>query len=198
MQQAKKMTGKGHTLYETDLPAEPADIWVLVAESCYEISRTLLAEESYAEELYFAVSGYDHDGDRGGFGLQPEGYLRYPAELYRELYADSRTHELIRELFSKIRRVQVRAACAPYVIPLFFEEGKMERQFDLLERVRRKTRVSDVIGLGMEGMRKKRIKTYTPKRADEIHRAMKLMGRKPELLSMLGCIAERSYWHRVY
>ena len=133
----KKMTGKGHTLYEDQLPEHPEDIWLLVAESCYEISRTLLAEGSYANSISFSVSGYDRHSARGGFNLTPEGHLRYPMELYRTLWDEPRSHSLITTLLGEIRRLLVRVECRPWVVPLFHEEGKTAKTFSLLETVRK-------------------------------------------------------------
>lgn len=198
MYQKKKNTGKGHTLYEYDLPKGTDDIWLLIAESCYEISQTLLAQNSFASEISLAFSGYDYQSSRGGFALRPEGFVRYPLEIYQNLYREPRSHKLIAALFSEIRRVQVRVSCEPYVTPLFYEEGKLEKQFRLLEKVRSKFNEPDAIGMGLEGFRKHRIKTYTPKRSDEIRRAIKLLKLKPQIFKLLGNLAERCYWYRLY
>ena len=101
MRQRKKMTGKGHTLYEYDLPKAPSEVWVLIAESCFEIAQTLLSEDSYADEIYFSLSGYESNSRRGSVGLKPDGFVRYPNEIFKCLDADHRVHGLIEDLFCK-------------------------------------------------------------------------------------------------
>jgi len=198
MNQIKKITGKGHTLFEYECPKDKNDIWVLVAESCYEISRTLLAEKTYAHELYFSVSGYDAQSKRGGFYLTPNGFLRYPIELYKELYKDKRAHCLIKELLSEIRRLQVRVDCRPYVVPLFSEPLELQNKYELLEDIRCKLKNPDIVGQGLEGFRYRRIATYTPKRSREIERAFELLAHKPKLLDLVSKLGKTNYWYRVY
>jgi hypothetical protein len=198
MNQIKKNTGKGHTLFEMDCIKSQYDVWILVAESCYEISRTLLAENTYATELYFSLSGYDGASKRGAFFIKPEGFLRYPIEIYKEIHADIRAHKLINELLSEIRRIQVRVVCKPYVIPLFDESEKIQEQFQLLEKIRKKLKTPDIVGNGFEGIRYQRISTYTPKRSREIQRAFDLLAHKPKLLRLLAKLTKENYWHRIY
>jgi hypothetical protein len=196
MNQIKKMTGKGHTLYEYDLPKNNIDVWVLVAERCYEISKTLLAENTYAKEIIFSISEYDYSLSNGVFGITPDGYLRYPTEIYKIIYDDEKSHHLINKNFEKIRRVQVRVKCQPYILPLFYENSKIEQQFGLLEKIRNKLHIPDIVGNGLEGLRYNRITTYTPKRSEEIKRAFKLLALKPKLKMFLDILAENCYWHR--
>jgi len=193
----KKSTGKGHTLYEFELPKTEDDLWILIAESCYEIARTLLEEETEASTLYLGLSGYDTTSGRGSVEIVPDKSLRYPSQLYHALQSDSRVHALICELFPTTRRVQVSVTCRPWVQPLFHEDGKVERIFELMESIRAKAGESTAVGLGLEGCRYRRIHTYTPRRSDEIGRAYRLLGRKPHLLKLLGEEAGH-YWHRVH
>ena len=194
MEQRKKMTGKGHTLFEFDLPQESSQLWVLIAESCYEISRTLIAEQSYADEIHFSLSGYEADSPRGGVGLCPEGFIRYPFEIFQCLDSDKRVHLLIEKLWNSIRRIQVRVKCEPFTLPLFYDEETVSSNFHLLENIRHKMQQPDIIGQGYEGLRKKRISTYTPKRSDEISRAYHLLALQPQLKTLLNHL--KSYWHR--
>jgi len=193
----RKRTGKGHTLYEFELPKSEEDLWILIAESCYEISRTLLEEETEASSIYLSLSGYDRTSARGGVSIIPENSLRYPIQLYHALQKDSRSHHLIEELFSSARRVQVSVDCQPHVQPLFHEEGKVEKIFKVMESIREKIGESEAVGLGLEGCRYRRIRTYTPRRSEEIRRAYGLLGRKPHLMELLGK-EQGHYWHRVY
>ena len=198
MNQLKKHTGKGHTLFEYECPKDQTDVWILVAESCYEISRTLLAQNTYAFELYFSVSGYDAASRRGGFYVTPQGFVRYPIELYKYLYNDTRAHRLIEDLLSDIRRVQVRVDCRPYITPLFDNTQAVQDRFELLEKIREKLKMPDIVGHGLEGLRSRRIATYTPKRSREIERAFELLALKPKLLELLSKVAQQSYWYRTY
>ena len=186
MRQLKKMTGKGHTLYQDKLPQSPQDVWVLVAESCYEISKTLLSQHSYAEEIYFSLSGYNSEDPRGGVGIRPNDKPRYPEELYQALHCDQRVNQLIKLLFEHIRRVQVRTLCAPYVQFLFDNKAEVESRFEFLERVRKRLKDTDIIGVGLEGCRSLRLQTYTPKRSVEVQRAYAILSKKPHLLDLLN------------
>lgn len=198
MNQKKKHSGKGFTLYEYDLPQNETEVWVLIAESCYEISRTLLAENSYADEIYFSTSGYEHNSNRGGFGIKPNGFLRYPIEIYKMIYSDKRSHQLIQKLFHYIRRIQIRVACKPFVLPLFYEKNEAESKYELMEKIRHKIGIPDIIGSGLEGIKNMRISTYTPKRSDEIKRAFKLLALKPHVLKFVSALSKKSYWYRQY
>jgi hypothetical protein len=193
----RKSTGKGHTLYEFELPESAEAFWVLIAESCYEISRTLLEEETEASSIHLFLSGYERNSDRGGLAIVPEESTRYPIQLYHALHNDSRTHELIAELFESVRCVQVSVDCRPYVQPLFYEESQVERVFGLMESIRAKVGTNEVLGLGLEGCRYRRVHTYTPRRGDEIRRAYGLLERKPHLVELLG-EEHGHYWHRIY
>lgn len=192
----RKSTGKGHTLYEFELPKNVEAIWILIAESCYEISRTLLEEETEASSIHLFFSGYERNSDRGGIAIAAEESLRYPIQLYHALHEDPRSHALIEELFDSTRCVQVSVDCRPYVQPLFYEEGKTEKVFQLMESIRSKVGECEAVGLGLEGCRRRRIHTYTPRRGDEIRRAYGLLGRKPHLVELLG--EHGHYWHRIY
>jgi hypothetical protein len=195
----KKMTSKGHTLYEDDLPKSTTDVWVLIAESCFEISQTLLAEDSYAEEIYFSVSDYSYLFLDMPIKILPEKRVRFSSEIYRELYAELCVHELIVTFFEDIRRIQVRVKCSAYVPILFEEESGLEKGHHLLEKIRLKTGLPDVIGHGLEGCRKQRISTYTPKRSDEIKRAYQLLSKKPYLIKMLETAGKiKAYMHRIF
>ena len=195
----KKMTGKGHTLYEDDLPQSTTDVWVLIAESCFEISQTLLAEESYAEEIYFSVSDYSYTFLDMPIKMLPEKRIRFSSEIYRELQDEPCVHELIETFFEDIRRIQVRVKCTPYIPVLFEDAPASEQRYRLLEKIREEIGIPDVIGHGLEGCRKHRISTYTPKRSDEIKRAYQLLGKKPYLIKMLEAAGKlKSYMYRLF
>lgn len=219
------MTGKGHTLYEDDLPKSPEDVWILLAESCYEVAMTLLGQNSYAKLLWVGVSGYRHGFSGGSIEVAPYGFLRYPIELFKALDACPEVHHLIEEYLQDIRRVQLRAECSDYIPPLFpigsfttdpisthpfttdlpksnsqdtgpsfsndsfGDEASYQKvtkqQFEQLQEVREKFGEYDAIGLGYEGLRRRRIKTYTPKRAEQLRRAYKILESKPLLKKLL-------------
>lgn len=175
MPEFKKNTGKGHTLFEHDPPTETTDIWILIAESCYEISRTLLKQNAYASELSVSFSGFDYSSGRGGYTIIPQSFLRYPIELYSCIEFQKDVQNLISDLLFSIRRVQVSAECRPYISPLFDDSHDFSGQYQMLENIRNKEGQTDIIGVGLEGFRKRRISTYTAKRADEVNRAKKLL-----------------------
>lgn len=184
----KKHAGKGHTLYDHHPPESPEEIWILVAESCYEISQTLLTENSFARELHFSVSGYDFNAPRGFVPITPEGFVRYPDELFQTLHGDRRVETVIRTLLRDIRRIQVDAECEAFVQPLFDAGPEGGDRFALLETIRRKAGRGDAIGLGLEGVRARRLATYTPKRADEILRARELLMKVPGIRRLMGML----------
>ena len=181
----KKSTGKGHTLFEDDLPKSPTDVWLLISESCLEISRTLLAQDSFAGEMRISMSGYAFSDPSGGVKIIPASQPRYSAELYLELWEDAGVHALIEQLLPTVRRIQLHVICDPFVPVLFQEDNPYMDRHELLERVRTKAGASDIIGCGMEGFKTLRIRTYTPKRADEIKRAFRLLKLKPHIFDLL-------------
>lgn len=186
MPEFRKHTGKGHTLFEHDPPTAPTDIWILIAESCYEISRTLLRQNAYANEISVYFSGYDRSTAHGGYLIHPEGFLRYPIELFICIESHQDIESLILSLLGGIRRVQVNVECKPYISPLFSDSQAILEQFSLLEKIRNKEGEEDVIGLGLEGFRRRRISTYTAKRADEIHRARVLLKTDPIISKLMA------------
>jgi hypothetical protein len=184
MEQRKKNVGKGHTFYDFDLPKRKEDVWILIAESCYEISKTLIAEGSYARSLSFSMSGYDQSSCRGGYTLSLDGFPRYPSELFSCLMAEEASHTWIQVLLKEARRLWVRVECQPYIEPLFKEASEDEQVFDLMEAIRKKVKASDAIGKGFEGLRYARVQTYTPKRSAETDRAHQTLQLKPHLWKM--------------
>jgi glutaredoxin len=176
MLQKKKRTGKGHTLFDQHPPTDPIDLWILISESCYEISKTLLSQQSYAEDISVSFSGYDARSDRGGFSLIPKKKLRYPDQLFHAIHNCSTVHDLIQDLLFGIRRVQVSVLCGDYIQPIFEEhDAGAHEHYNLVEEIRENDGCQDIIGIGIEGFRKKRLPTYTAKKSDDIHRAKRLL-----------------------
>jgi hypothetical protein len=186
MLKKKKHTGKGHTLFEHDPPKDPNDIWILITESCYEISKTLVSQHSYAKEIHLYFSGYDSNSGRGGLCIIPQSCLTLPIELFQAIHTCHEIHDLINNLLHSIRRIQVNVLCEDMFQPLFPDlELSNTENYHLMEKIREKDGQEDIIGLGLEGFRKKRLSTYTAKRSDEIHRARKLLHSNPIILKLL-------------
>ncbi|MBF0245672.1 MAG: hypothetical protein HQL31_10455, partial [Planctomycetes bacterium] len=118
---AARSIGKGHTLYAP--PASAEEVWRLVSESCFEIGSKLICQGSYAHEMSLALSGYRPEDPRGIVALHPQGFARYPKELFQALHGRPETGRLIGELLEQVRRVQVRVDCRAYTPPLFGEEA---------------------------------------------------------------------------
>jgi hypothetical protein len=185
MNRQKKTTGKSHTLFEHDPPKSPEDIWILLAESCYEISKVHLAQSTYASSLSVYFSGYRHHENLRGKTFLSEAYPRYPIELFKILHHSLFLKSLIENNFTDIRRVHVRSDCDTYFSPLFevcIENNAI--QFELMEKIRKKEH-DDVIGLGHEGLRHHRIRTYTDKKTNQIIRAKQLLSTNKIILNLL-------------
>ena len=180
------MTGKSHTLFEHEPPKSPEDIWILLAESCYEISKVHLAQHSYASSISASFSGYRHHEAVGGATFISESFPRYPIELFKILHNSSLLNQWIDEDFRDIRRVHVSSECSTYFSPLF--ENVIQNhisKFELMENIRKKEDFDDVIGLGYEGLRHKRIQTYTAKKTNQIIRARFLLNKNPIIVRLL-------------
>jgi hypothetical protein len=178
----KKSIGKAHTLFD-DQKIEPAHVWVLLAESCLEISRSLLHDNSYAKELDISFSSFEHR--LGGLVLPLNGFIRHSTTLFENIQGHAEIKKIILHYSSAIRRVMVRVACEEYIEPLFYQEGDVERRHALLEQVRTKVRQSDLIGVGFEGLRSQRPQTYTPSRIDEKQRALEILRKNPRLFKLV-------------
>jgi hypothetical protein len=180
MPKKKKRTGKGHTLYDDDPPKGPEDLWVLLSESCYEISKTLLSQDSYAKSItvYFA----EFQASLGAFEIFPLNFPRYPQELYHELRSSQELIKFIESCFSEVRRCGLFCDCKDYQIPLFSDENpEVQMEYELLEGIRQKERMRDIIGHGYEGLRSKRIQTYTQDQPGGYQHALKLLKGDPIL-----------------
>ena len=177
----KKSIGKGHTIFDGAVKSETG-IWVLLAESCYEISKSLLKERSCAEVLETGFSTFD--SPIGGYQIIPQELLRYSEEMY----ACIAQHEGIRMLvglnWPEIRRIHVRVQFKNYVEPLFYEESPVEKRHELLELIRTKFRQTDIVGVVLEGCRMQRPKTYTPSRSEERKRAFEILGNNAVLKNL--------------
>jgi hypothetical protein len=172
----KKSIGKGHTLFDDNVCKSSTALWVLVAESCYEISKSLLQENAYAEKIQAGFSTFD--GPLGQVSLITTDFPRYPAHLYAHLSQVPEFVELVELHWTETRRVILRVDCAPYVMPLFGEGGAWELEYAMLENIRAKWQQADLIGLGLEGCRRWRPRTYTPSRSEEQLRAQKILALK--------------------
>ena len=169
----KKSIGKGHTIFDGEVKNETG-IWVLLAESCYEISKSLLRERSCADILETGFSTFD--SPLGGYQIVPQEFLRYSEEMYACLAQHEGLRLLVGLNWTEIRRIHVRVQCRNYIEPLFYEETPVEKRHELLEMIRSKFKQTDIVGVGLEGCRMQRPKTYTPSRSEERKRALEILG----------------------
>lgn len=184
----KKSIGKAHTLFDDSHPKGPTGIWVLIAECCQEISRSLLKENAYAEQIHAGCSTFD--APLGQVHILGRNFPQYQKQLYACLSHHVELRDLIEQHWREIRRIMVRVDCEAYIQPLFHENSVMENQVELLSRIRTKVQQPHLIGHGLEGCRSLRPLTYTPSRGQEYMRAQKLLAQKAHLLALLKMPAD--------
>ncbi|MBF0245030.1 MAG: hypothetical protein HQL31_07130 [Planctomycetes bacterium] len=196
MNRSARSIGKGHTLYAA--PGSAEEVWRLISESCFEIGSKLLSQGSYAHELTLSLSGYRPEDEGGMVSFRPHGFPRYPKELFQTLHDQPEVALLIGGLLEEIRRLQVQVNCREYTPPLFEEEeSKTKRDHRLLESIRSKFKKISVIGSAWE-VCPSRLSTYTPRRSDEVHRALDLLKVRSDLMDLLPEKYARAYWDRVF
>jgi hypothetical protein len=177
----KKSIGKGHTLFDHSEISRDG-IWILIAESCYEISKSLYRENAYATECDVGFASFEQSLGGGSFIL--EDFTRTSEDLFRAISSQKRYCDTVDQCWTQLRRIMVRVHCAAYIEPLFYVEGKSELRRSMLEGIRLKLKQSDLIGVGLEGCRFGRPKTYTPSRSEEHLRAKEILGKKPKICQL--------------
>ncbi len=176
--------GKGHTLYGA--PQSITQVWQLISESCHEIGVKLLNYGACVKEIFLAYSGYNSESPHGRVSTRVDRIgLKYPVEVFKILHDDPRCHQLTTAMLPYIRRVQVSVECRhQQALPLFQDEHP-EKQYHVMQAIREKLGVDDIIGLGYE-LRSGRIPTYTPKRSSEILRARSLLKKNALAYQLCG------------
>lgn len=181
-----KNISKRHTLYEA--PKKQIEVWQLISESCFEIGCKLLKQKTYAFEVQLFLSGYNRTDKRDNLSIKPDNYIQYPSQIFRTISHDRRSYLLINRMLKDTRRINIHVVTKPlHFIPIFSIEQNQDdaETFQILKKIRDKIKDTACIGLGLEGIKSGRVKTYTPKRTDEIKRAISLLKKKPHLLELL-------------